>query len=326
MDVLNRAFAPVLPTNPAKLLVELKGHTTAVTALAFTPDRCLLASASRDGSARVWDVGSSKPGERGVVRRPGETFRAVAFAPNGRKLAVGSGSESGLVWLFDIPEKEKTPQECATLRGGRGAVHALAFSPDGKVVAGAGEDQTIRLWEPGPAFRGDPRTLMLGHAKPVAAAAFAPDGQSIVTASADSTARLWTLSRIRSSQRASLPHLGEVGSLAYTPDGKTLATTCRDGVIRLWDLTAIRPAVRVEIPAPAGGARALIAPDAMTLVGVGDGTRVTNWDLRTGKALREWEVPGGPATAVALTADGRYLARGTPGGPIELYRVAEKRA
>ena len=54
---------------------------------------------------------------------------------------------------------------------------------------------------------------------------------------------------------------------------------------------------------------------------------MTHWDIRTGKMLREWEVPGGPATAVAFTGDGRYLARGTSGGrAVELYRVAEKRA
>jgi WD40 repeat protein len=141
----------------------------------------------------------------------------------------------------------------------------------------------------------------------------------------DATVRLWTLSRIRSSQRALLQHPAEVVAVAYFPDGKTLATACRDGVVRLWDVTAIKPAVRSEIIAPAGGIRALLAPEHDLLVGVGDGTRVLNWNQR-GALLREWEVPGDPAAAVALTPDGRYLARGTGHGPVELYRVAEKRA
>jgi WD40 repeat protein len=51
-----------------------------------------------------------------------------------------------------------------------------------------------------------------------------------------------------------------------------------------------------------------------------------NWDLRTGKPFREWEVPGDPPTCVAFTSDGRYLAKGTAGGQVELYRVAEKRS
>src|SRR5579871_858747 len=79
--------------NPAKLIAELKGHTDAVTALAFSTDRCLLASASRDGSARVWTI-ASKPGERAVLRRSGgENFRSLVFSPNCRTLAVGASSE-----------------------------------------------------------------------------------------------------------------------------------------------------------------------------------------------------------------------------------------
>lgn len=312
------------PANPAKLLVELKGHTGAVTALAFSADRCMLASASRDGTARVWNISGSKPGPRCSISKSGEPFRGLAFSPNSRALAVGNGSVSGLAWLFDVTEKD--PQELATMRGARGQVAALAFSPDGKLVAGVGEDQTLRVWEPGAGFRGDARALLPGHTKPVGAVVFAPDGLTVATAGQDATVRLWTISRLRSSQRAVLTHPGEVLALAYAPDGKTLATACRDGKVRLWDLTTINPKVRAEIAGPAGGARAMLAPDTGTLVGVGDGTRVLHWDLRSGKLLAEWEVPGGPAMAVALTPDARYLARGTATGPVELYRVAEKRA
>jgi WD40 repeat protein len=52
----------------AKLLVSLKGHAAEIKALAFSPDRCLLASAGADDTVRVWDIASSKPGERAVVR------------------------------------------------------------------------------------------------------------------------------------------------------------------------------------------------------------------------------------------------------------------
>jgi WD40 repeat protein len=310
--------------NPAKLIAELKGHTDAVTALAFSADRCLLATTGRDGSARLWNVASSKPGERATLRKSGETFRSLAFSPNSRTLAAGAATESGLIWLFDV--SEKTPQETTTLRGARGAVEALGFSPDNKLVAGAGEDQTLRIWEPGPASRGDARALLPGHSKPIAAVAFAPDGTSAATAGRDSTVRLWGISRIRSSVRAIVPHPGEVVALAFTPDGKTLATACRDGAVRLWDVSAIKPVVRTELTGIKGGVRLLLVPDAGTLVGVGDGTRVFHWDLRNGKLAREWEVPGDPATGVAITSDGRYLARGMPSGTVELYRVADKRA
>jgi hypothetical protein len=64
---------------------------------------------------------------------------------------------------------------------------------------------------------------------------------------------------------------------------------------------------------------------AELLVGTADGSVVTNWDVRTGKPVAAWDVPGGPGTSAALTADGRYLARGTAVGGVGVYRVAEKR-
>ena len=329
---LSRGTRPLHPTTqtpPAKAaeaarpIANLRGHSAAITALAFTADRCLLASADREGPARIWNVASSKPGERAAIRTPGERFQSLAFSPNSRTLALGSGSEGGMVWLFDV--SEKTPKEVVPLRGPKGAVNALAFSPDGKTVAGGGEDQTVRLWEPAPGSRGEPRTLLLGHSRPVQALAFSHDGRGLASAAQDATVRVWSVSRIRSYERACVPHPADVTSLLFVPDGNTLATACRDGVIRLWDLMSIKPRVRAELKGHAGAKLLLLATDGTTLVSAGGGPRVVNWDVRTGNQLREWELPAVPPVA-ALTVDGRYLARGDDRGDVELFRVAEKRA
>ena len=70
----------------------------------------------------------------------------------------------------------------------------------------------------------------------------------------------------------------------------------------------------------------MIPPKGDVLVTIGDDLRVRNWSLATGKPVREWEISGAPAARVAFTLDGRYLAKGTAAGAVEVFRVAEKRA
>jgi WD40 repeat protein len=322
MNLISAPPAPTAPV-PAKSIAEFPGHVGGVEAVAFTPDRSLLVTADRDGAGRVWDLASSKPGLRGTMPRNGEPIRSIACAPSSRLVALALDALAGSVRLYDITEK--TPVAGATLRGGRGAAAALAFSADGKLVAGGGEDQNLRVWEPGPGARSDARAVLPGHRQPITAVAIAPDGLSAATGSADGTARVWTLSRIRPTQRAALPHPAGVDAVAYLPDGKALVTACRDGRVRVWNLAALKPVVQTEFAGHAGGTRVLVVAAPDLLVGTGDGSAVTTWDLRTGKAEAVYEVPGGPGTCVALTGDGRYLARGTAGGTVGVFRVAEKR-
>jgi WD40 repeat protein len=310
--------------NPASLVVTLKGKPSGSSTLAFSPDRSLLATGGRDEVCRIWDIGGNAR-ERGAFEKVGGQYTSLAFSPNGRTLAAGSGSLDGSVWLFDVTEK--MPREVATLRGARGAVDAIAFSADGKLIASGGEDRTLRVWEPGADFRCEARARLTGHTGPIKALAFSPDGQGVATAARDLTVRLWSLGRIRSWERAILTHPSHVCSMAWSPDGKTVATACQDGIIRLWDATALKPSPWAQFGGGSGEFRLLIGtPDNSMLVAVYDGLRVVKWEARTGRKLHEWDAVESSVAGVALTQDGRYLAVGRPDGTIGIYRVAEKRA
>jgi len=325
MDAQKPSSKPAWPTNPATVIANLKGHTGRTTALAFSCDRCLLASSAQDGTGRIWDVASRKPGERGVIRKDGDSFASMAFSANNRQLAVGTGSLSGTAWVYDVTEK--TPQEVATLRGGKGAITAITFSPDNKLVAGGGEDQTIRIWEPIAGGTGTPRTMLKGHTSTIKSLTFSPNSQELASACKDNTVRLWTLSRIRSTERAVLQHESEVYSVVYAPNAQTLITGGMDKVIRLWDLTAIKPKVKMELKGHTGAIRLVwLTADSKMLVSVCDGPRIMNWDFATGKPLGEWQVPQAETSVFAVTVDGRYLANGTSEGNVDVHRVAEKRA
>lgn len=314
---------PLPDTIKTKPLATIKGPSGAIVALAFSPDRSLLAVARREGEGRIWDVGGT-PGQRSVFGASDSKYGSLAFSPNGRTLVVGSGSLDGRVKLLDVTEK--LPCELATLRGGRGAVHAVAVSPDSKLVAGVGEDRTLRVWEPGSSTRDEPRSQLAGHAGTITCLAFAPDSQGVATAARDATVRLWSLGRIRSWQRASFPHPGEVTSVAWSADGKLVATGCQDGIARVWDPTGIKTSPLAQL-GRSGPAIRLVAfsSEKGILVTVGEDMKVINWDPHVGRVVRDWQLPACDQPALALTRDGRYLAMGKTDGVVEIFRVAERR-
>jgi WD40 repeat protein len=109
----------------------------------------------------------------------------------------------------------------------------VAFSPDGKRVVTASDDNTARLWN-----ANDGKLLvdpLKGHAGEVRAVAFSPDGTRVATASEDHTARLWDATDGK--LLAILPSSGAVRSVAFSPDGLRLATASDDGTAGIWAAT-----------------------------------------------------------------------------------------
>ncbi|KAL8637402.1 MAG: hypothetical protein Q9228_005321 [Teloschistes exilis] len=135
----------------------------------------------RPGSTRDLVKELKDEGKSAVLASHSDSVTAVAFSPDGKRIASGSFDKTIKVWDAATGDLEKT------LAGHSDWVTAVAFSPDGKRIASGSWDKTIRVWD---AATGDLEKTLAGHSKRVTAVAFSPDGNRIASGSLDKTIKI----------------------------------------------------------------------------------------------------------------------------------------
>lgn len=258
------------PWRKALKVHTLSGHLTGITSLSFTRDgRTLISGGSEnDGSLRFWSVSSGEEvaefraqrtnvqtmaitpnGETLVTSGPdtiinlwdlarGKEYRenrtsflehstqvlSVAISPDGNILV--SGALDGIrVWTL----KPRRPLYRLSWIGN--PVYAIAFNPNGYIVASGDGDGRVQLWD---VREGTFISEFFPHQEAITALRFTPDGKLLITASDDRTIKIWDL-ETGTLVHTLIGHTGRVRAIALNPDGRTLATGSNDG-IRIWDI------------------------------------------------------------------------------------------
>jgi WD40 repeat protein/serine/threonine protein kinase len=326
-----------------RLITEFNAHTQAVTALALSQDGKLLAS-SADAVLKFWSTINWHEEQNAQAGDTGDHIFALAFAPDGKCIAIAHGPA---ISLLDLATTNRTTIDVGSY------VYSLAFTADGKTLAGANDNSFVQLVGIPPNGH-DPLTILdLGqHQSTATAVAFRSDNSRLLSASSDHTIKLWDIQEHR--PLAVLKgHRGVVSSLAISPDGRTAASASDDhtvkfwrteplpdadvlhltnwvrttafspdgrwlmagdwgGLMCIWDLTG-KQAAHTFLAHTFGVCQALFSKDGKRLITAGDDQLVKIWNAQS---LGETPIAtltetNGPVLGLALTPDEKILISAT---------------
>jgi WD40 repeat protein len=277
------------------------------------PQPQVAVSAPRDEARSSERSTSVNPVKRELVHNRFPKLGMAALSPRGTTFACVAGN-TDILNLFDLQSGQmgadfvvvsKLKDQTAIHEG---KVHALAFSPDGTMVATAGYIRNIRLWDV--TSRAEQVTLQ-GSTVLTQSMVFSPDGKSLATASGGIPAAFDKFTQANFS------------SLEEIRKNKEYFT--RRGEVKVWDLTTRKE--RTFFSDTHDILHVTFSPDGKNLASGEDGGTIRLFDVATGKERSCWRQPGDSARAMAFSPDGKTLAvvRSLDGSTVQLWDVASER-
>lgn len=264
-------------------------HGANLWSVAPSRDGRRVVTASDDGTARVWDVGTkvSLPLEGHT-----EPVHFAMFSSDGRHVVTASNDRTARIW------DAHTGKQIAVLGGHTGRVLTAVFSPDGPRVLTASEDETARLWNVDTSI-----VDLKGHDGGVWTVAFSRDRRLVVTGADDGSAMVWDAQT--GARRAVLRrHEARVSSAMFSPDGERVVTASDDGTARISSAqTGDELAALKDHKGPVRSA--VFSPDGLLVATASDVARL--WNAKTGDIAKPLVGHQGKIHAAAFTADGKRV-------------------
>lgn len=280
-------------------------HTSEVVTALFSPDGARILTASRDKTARLWDVNSGAPIR---IFQHREEVHSAAFSPDGATIVTGGRYGSARLW--DI----ESGKRIQVYRGHSGSITSVMFSPDGfKLITGS-YDETAQLWD---IATGASLHVLDGHLAGVAFVEFSPDGTRVLTGGrsarlSDWSARLWD---VNNGEQIGI--FRQSIAATFSPDGTKILTGGGDGNAGIWDAASGESLKLLE-----GHTDSILSvsfsPDGSLALTGGRDRTVRAWSTLTGTEIGIFEGHEGDVRGLAFSQDGRYIVSGGSGGSAHL--------
>ena len=292
-------------------VLTLEGHTDSVESVSYSSDGRTIASASWDGTVKLWNVESGDI----IFTLEGHTggADALSFSPDGRTLA--SGSWDGAVKLWDV----ESGDIIFTLEEHTGGVDAVSYSPDGRTLASASWDGTVKLWA---IKRGEIIAALEEVSSAATSVSYSPDGRTLAVGTLDGAVQLWDVesremtAALEETDPWNLP--SAVSAVSFSPGGNTLASGAYDGTAKIWDVEA-ESVIRTFRHSSEVSSVSFSSDGRFLASGAWSGT-VTLWDVLYGDKVDAFGHSSG-VNSVAFSPNGDALVSGTNAGTIEMWNL-----
>ncbi|KAH8726251.1 putative WD-repeat protein [Phaeosphaeriaceae sp. PMI808] len=315
-SVVKTQFEECIPQGIKKLLQvdrdwsaclqTLEGHSDSVRSVAFSHNSTRLASASYDGTVKIWDASSGTCLQ--TLEGHSDSVNSVAFSHDSTRLA--SASYDGTVKIWDA-----SSGTCLqTLEGHNSYVSSVAFSHDSTRLASASYNGTVKIWD---ASSGTCLQTLEGHSDSVNSVAFSHNSTQLASASDDGTVKIWDASSGTCLQTLE-GYSGLVNSVAFSHDSTRLASASSYGTIKIWDASSGTCLQTLEDHSSSVRSVAFSHDSTRLASASGDDT-VKIWDASSGTCLQTLEGHSSLVRSVAFSHDSTRLASASDDETVKIW-------